>query len=139
MLHIGFGDVLQEEVLRRVGLAERFLAEGRELVDRDPVQASEKLYKAAEEAVKALATALNLPEAKKAVESGSRWSKLLERATQSIAKALKVKELVLWWDTAFKLYVDGFHKAKLDSDSVRERYEYIEAMVNIAKKVMQKR
>lgn len=139
MLHIGFGDVLQEEVLRRVGLAERFLAEGRELVDRDPVQASEKLYKAAEEAVKALATALNLPEAKKAVESGSRWSKLLERAAQSIAKALKVKELVLWWDTAFKLYVDGFHKAKLDSDSVRERYEYIEAMVNIAKKVMQKR
>jgi hypothetical protein len=139
VLHIGFGDVLQEEVLRRVGLAERFLAEGRELVDRDPVQASEKLYKAAEEAVKALATALNLPEAKKAVESGSRWSKLLERATQSIAKALKVKELVLWWDTAFKLYVDGFHKAKLDSDSVRERYEYIEAMVNIAKKVMQKR
>jgi hypothetical protein len=139
VLHIGFGDVLQEEVLRRVGLAERFLAEGRELVDRDPVQASEKLYKAAEEAVKALATALNLPEAKKAVESGSRWSKLLERAVQSIAKALKVKELVLWWDTAFKLYIDGFHKAKLDSDSVRERYEYIEAMVNIAKKVMQKR
>jgi hypothetical protein len=39
-----------------------------ELIDRDPVQASEKLYKAAEEAVKAIAIALNLPEAIKALE-----------------------------------------------------------------------
>jgi len=30
--------------------AKRFLAEGRELIDEDPVQASEKLYKATEEA-----------------------------------------------------------------------------------------
>ncbi len=34
-------------------LAEKFLNEGRDLIDRDPpVQASEKLYKAAEEAIK---------------------------------------------------------------------------------------
>ena len=44
-----------EEMLVHVELATRFLEEGRSLIDKDPVQASEKLYKAAEECVKALA------------------------------------------------------------------------------------
>ncbi|WP_367834200.1 PaREP1 family protein [Vulcanisaeta sp. JCM 16159] len=39
----------------RLELTMKYLDEGRELVDRDPVQASEKLYKAAEEVIKALA------------------------------------------------------------------------------------
>jgi hypothetical protein len=129
---------LPGEVLKHVELAERFLAEGRELIDKDPVQASEKLYKAAEEAVKALATALNLPEARKAIESGGWWSKLLEKAAQGIAKTLEIKEFILWWDTAFKLHVDGFHEARLSSEDVKERYEYIEAMVNTAKRILQK-
>lgn len=41
-------------------LALKYLEEGKSLVDKDPVQASEKLYKAAEEVVKALATYFNL-------------------------------------------------------------------------------
>jgi hypothetical protein len=130
---------LPEEVLKHVKVAEKFLVEGRELIDKDPVQASEKLYKAAEEAVKALAISLDLPEARRAIESGGWWSKLLEKATQSIAKALGVKEFILWWDTAFKLHVDGFHEAKLSSEDVKERYEYIEAMVNLAKRILQRR
>jgi hypothetical protein len=44
------------------------LVEGRELIDRDPIQASEKLYKASEESVKALAIALKSPEADEAVK-----------------------------------------------------------------------
>jgi hypothetical protein len=130
--------LFQEEALRRVELAERFLAEGRELIDKDPVQASEKLYKAAEEAVKALAIALNLEEARKAVESGGWWSKLLEKAAQGIAKALGVKEFILWWDAAYKLHVDGFHEAKLSSEDVKDRYGYIEEMVNQAKRILKK-
>ena len=43
------------EARERVELALRYLEEGKALVERDPVQASEKLYKAAEEAVRALA------------------------------------------------------------------------------------
>ena len=39
----------------RVELAIKYFNEGRELIDRDPVQASEKLYRATEECVKALA------------------------------------------------------------------------------------
>ena len=44
----------------RVELANKYLNEGKVLIDRDPVQASEKLYKAAEECVKALAQHYNL-------------------------------------------------------------------------------
>jgi hypothetical protein len=43
------------EARERVELALRLLEEGKALADRDPVQASERLYKAVEEAVKALA------------------------------------------------------------------------------------
>ena len=43
------------------------------MIGKDTVQASEKLYKVAEEAVKALAIALNLDEAKKTAEIG-RWT-----------------------------------------------------------------
>jgi len=129
---------LPKEVLRHVEIAEKFLAKGRELIDKDPVQASEKLYKAAEEAVKALAIAFNLPEARKAIESGGWWSKLLEKAAQGVARALSIKEFILWWDTAFKLHVDGFHEARLSSEDVKERYEYIETMVNMVKRILQK-
>ncbi|MEM3568812.1 MAG: PaREP1 family protein [Candidatus Jordarchaeales archaeon] len=40
-------------------LAKKYLGERAELANRDPVQASEKLYKAAEEAVKAIANHFN--------------------------------------------------------------------------------
>jgi hypothetical protein len=73
---------LSEEVLRCVEIAEKFLVECRELIDKDPIQASEKLYEAAEEVVKTLAVVLNLPEARKAIESSGWWSKLLEKAVQ---------------------------------------------------------
>jgi hypothetical protein len=129
---------LPGEVLKHVEIAEKFLVEGRGLIDKDPVQASEKLFKAAEETIKALAIGLDLPEARRAIESGGWWSKLLEKAAQGVAKALGVKEFILWWDTAFKLHVEGFHEARLSSEDVKERYEYIEAMVNLAKKILQK-
>jgi hypothetical protein len=51
-----------DETRRHLEFAERFLVDGKELIDKNPVQAPEKLYKA-EEAVKALAIALKLPEA----------------------------------------------------------------------------
>jgi PaREP1/PaREP8 domain containing family protein len=76
------------KALQHLELAERFLAEGRGFIDRDPVQASEKLYKAAEESVKALATALNLDEAGKALEKG-RWTvSLLNDAVYTISEKL---------------------------------------------------
>lgn len=55
-------------------LAEKHLEEGRNLIDGDSVQASEKLYKAAEECVKALALYLNLEEIVAEAEERGRWT-----------------------------------------------------------------
>ena len=119
-----------------LNLALRYLEEGRNLADKDPVQASEKLYKAAEEAVKTLAIALGLDEARKAVEQ-NRWSStLLFDAIDTVAIKLNIKELPLWWKAAWVLHVEGFHEARLSGDRIKKDYKYIEAIVEIAKKVL---
>jgi hypothetical protein len=51
-------------------------------------------------------------------------------------RILKVDELYHWWDSAYKLHVDGFHEAKLRSDDVRLRLRDVEALVNLANKVL---
>ncbi len=65
-------------------LSLKYLDEGRTLVDKDPVQASEKLYKAAEEAVKALAIFYNLQDVLAGVEEKGRWTaSYLEKAVEA--------------------------------------------------------
>jgi hypothetical protein len=72
-----------------VELALRFLEEGKGLVDKDPIQASEKLYKAAEEAVKALTIYFNLVNIIKSVNERGRWTVTdLERAALEISRKL---------------------------------------------------
>jgi hypothetical protein len=110
-------------------LAVRYLEEGKNLIDKDPVQASEKLYKAAEEAVKALTTYFNLKDILEDVERSGRWSVgKLEKAALRISE--KVGE---WfrssWDAAWALHVWGFHEAKFDLEDVRTRLPNIERMV----------
>ena len=68
----------------RIELAAKYLGEGRELIDRDPVQASEELYKAVEEAVKALAHYYNLSDILANVNEGvggllRSWKRLLRQ------------------------------------------------------------
>jgi hypothetical protein len=125
-----------KSAVEHLDLALRYLEEGRNLADKDPVQASEKLYKAAEEAVKAMALALNLDEARKAVEQG-RWSStLLFDAIDDIAIKLNIKELPLWWRATWVLHVEGFHEARLSGTRVKKDYKYIEEIVEVAKKVL---
>jgi len=100
------------------------------------VQASEKLYKAAEEAVKAIATALKPPEAEEATKKGRWTTGLLESTVVNIMKRLELDELYHWWDSAYKLHVDSFHEAKLRSDDVKLRLRDVEVLVNLAKKVL---
>ena len=76
-------------------LAENFLKEGEDLIDKGPIQAGEKLYKAAEEAVKAIAVALNLDEAKNAEVQGRWTSVLLFDAVDSISMRLGLKDVRL--------------------------------------------
>jgi hypothetical protein len=125
-----------DEVRRHLELAEKFLIEGEKLINKDPVQASEELYKAAEEAVKTIAIALKLSEAEEAVRK-ERWTTgLFESAVVNIMRRLKLDELYHWWDSAYKLHVDGFHEAKLKSDDIRLRLKDVEALVNLAKKIL---
>mgnify|MGYP001770642573 FL=1 len=117
-------------------LAERFLREGVELIDRDPVQASEKLYKAAEEAIKAIAIALNLDEARIAEDQGRWTTTLLFDAVESVSSRLNNRDVRLWWGRAWFLHVEGFHEARLKPTHIKEDVEYIEDIVKLARGVV---
>jgi len=120
-------------------LAVRYLEEGKNLIGTDPVQASEKIYKAAEEVVKALTIHFNLKDILEDVEKSGRWSVgKLEKAVLSISD--KVGD---WfrssWDTAWALHVWGFHEAKFDAEDVRRRLPSIDRMVTEAQRIIEKR
>jgi hypothetical protein len=120
-------------------LSHRYLGEGRALVNRDPIQASEKLYKAAEEAVKALAVFYNLQDVLAGVEDkGRRTVSYLEKAVEAISERLGGWFLQSW-DNAWALHVWGFHEAKLDSKAVEIRLPYVERMVLEAEKIIRGR
>jgi hypothetical protein len=83
-------------------LAERYLKEGKDLIDKDPIQASEKLYKAAEECVKALTIHLKIEDVLRSVESrGRRTATDLERAVKEISKRLSKHFLISWAVSVF--------------------------------------
>jgi hypothetical protein len=116
-------------------LSHRYLGEGRALVDKDPVQASGKLYKAAEEAVKALVIFYNLQEILSRVEGRGRWVVSdLEKAVEAISERLGGWFLQSW-DNAWALHVWGFHEAKLDSKAVEMRLPYVERIVLEAERI----
>ncbi|MCG2892027.1 MAG: PaREP1 family protein [Vulcanisaeta sp.] len=114
----------------------RYLEEGKGLIDRDPVQASEKLYKAAKEVVKALTTHFNISEVLNTVNSRGRWTVTeLEKAVRAIARKIG-GWFVDAWDAANYLHVWGFHEAKLEPDGIRIRLPHIERMVSEAQKLI---
>lgn len=107
--------------------ADGYLARG------DAIQSSEKLYKAAEECIKALSERLNLVEVKDAEERG-RWTvTLLERAVRKLTDKLGV-DVLLGWDAANHLHVWGFHEAKLEAEDVKGRMPIIRRLVELTEK-----
>jgi hypothetical protein len=120
-------------------LSMKYLDEGRSLIDKDPIQASEKLYKAAEEVVKALTIYFNLSNTIEKVNERKRWTVTeLDKASRMISEKLG-KWFRSSWDTAWALHVWNFHEAKLDSESVRDRLPDIEKMVMEAQKVVKRK
>jgi hypothetical protein len=117
-------------------LAVKYLEEGKNLIDKDPVQASEKLYKAAEEVTKALATHFNLRDILGDVERSGRCVGKLEKAVLRISERLG-DWFSAAWDRAWTLHVWGFHEAKLDPEDVRARLPDIERMVSEARKILE--
>ncbi len=68
---------------------------------RGRVQASEKLYKAAEECVRALAKRLGIPETAKAREHGRWYAWLLDKAARRMARELGEHSVKGAWDATY--------------------------------------
>ena len=64
---------------------------------KNPVQASEKLYKAVKECIKALAKTVKTPQLKEAEKRGKWNIWLLGRASTDISKVLKEDKIRLAW------------------------------------------
>jgi len=130
----GMGE--EVDVKQRIDLALKYLEEGMKLTDKDPVQASEKLYKAAEEAVKVLAVRFGMEDILKVVGEKGGWTVTeLEKAVSRISKKLGGWSRYSW-DAAWVLHLWGLHEAKLDSNAVKERMLDIEKIVSEARKVI---
>ncbi|WP_243674734.1 PaREP1 family protein [Vulcanisaeta distributa] len=91
----------------RLQLAEKYLNEAKDYVSKgDAVQASEKLYKAAEECVKALAEKFDTPEHQQAIKEGRWYTYQLGSVAGRLAEQLG--DWVLnGWSSAYFLHVWG--------------------------------
>lgn len=128
-----------EEAELRLELARKYLDEARMYVEKgDAVQASEKLYKAVEECIKALAYQLNVPEVAKAREYGMWFTWLLDKTARRIAGVLGEYRVKSVWDAAYSLHIWGFHEAKLSVDDIRMDISQVEWLLEYTRKVVEK-
>ncbi len=126
----------REEIMFHLELSRKYLEEGGKLIDRDVVQASEKLYKAVEEAVKAFAKHLDMKEILARVKERDRWTVTdFERVVRVSAKRID-GDVLIGWGEANYLHVWGFHEAKLDAEAIRTRLPYIKRVVEILEKIV---
>lgn len=128
----------RDESLLHLELVAKYLEEAEKLIEKgDVVQASEKLYKAAEESIKAMALHLNLEEAGEARGKG-RWTLgLLDKAARRLAEIVDAR-ILDDWDHAFFLHVEGFHEARLSVDQVKARAGYVRELAERAKGMLEK-
>ena len=124
----------------RIELATQFLEKAKECIARgDAVQASEKLYRVAEECIKALAQLLQTPEYFKAVEL-NRWrASLLDEAAVTISERLNEPRVSDAWAHAYHLHVEGFHEARLSIKVVKAKLSVIEWLLEYTKRVFEER
>ena len=116
-------------------LIDEFLAEGKEYLRKDdPIQASEKFYKATEECIKLLAEGEKLPEYEEAEREGRWWSRLLSRAARALSSKLGEEKIEDVWARAFDLHVWGFHEKALDVEHIKPDVSYIEWLVTYTKR-----
>ena len=118
-------------VKARIELAEKYFAEAKEyLTKSDAVQASEKLYKAVEECIKALAQHYNMPEHQEAVKEGRWWIQLLGKASRGLSRELKEPRITDVWSRAYDIHVWGFHETKYTIEDIKEDAEYVDWLLN---------
>ncbi len=126
-----------EVAIARIEIAERALNEAKEYLDKgDAVQASEKLYKAVEECIKALAEKLKVPQLEEVKKRGKWDTWLLGKASREIAERLGDDRVRLAWKDAYDIHVWGFHEAKYGVEDVKAALPLAQWLLNCAKKVL---
>lgn len=118
----------------RVELARKLLDEAKGYVRKgEAIQASEKLYKVAEEALKYLSNKY-AAEVSQEASKGGRWTTaLLFKAAETIADKLG-ENVRRSWNTAWTLHVEGFHEANLGIGYVTKNMKDVEELVRVAEK-----
>jgi len=105
-----------------------WIKEADELLEKgDTVQASQKYYKAAEEAIKLITKTLNIQDVLQKVKSLGRWSStLLFEGAMSISP-----EMYSIWSDAWYLHIYGFHETKLTYNEVKSASHNIHKIIKI--------
>ena len=118
-------------ISKRIEIIKNLFAEAEEyLAKGDAIQSSEKIYKAAEECIKALSEHYNLHEVKEAEEKG-RWTvTLLEKAVRKLSDKISI-DVQIGWDAANHLHVFGFHEAKIEVENVKARIPLIKRLIEL--------
>lgn len=118
-------------ISKRIEIIKNLFAEAEEYLTKgDAIQSSEKVYKAAEECIKALSEHYNLPEVKEAEEK-ERWTvTLLEKAVRKLSDKISI-DVQIGWDAANYLHVFGFHEAKLEVENVKARIPLIKRLIEL--------
>ena len=112
------------------------MRQGRELADKDPIQATEKLYKATRECIKVLAEHPRLEEVLARAREKEGWT-VLDLYEDAREAATRLGGWVLdAWDHAWTLHVWSFPKAKLNTAAVKLRTPYIEKLVRETAKIL---
>ena len=127
-----------EEIIKvRIELAGRSLAEAEDYIAKeDPVQASKKLYKAAEECIKALAEKFKVQ--LETVEKRGKWDTwLLGQASRDLAERLGEEKLIHAWTNAYDIHVWGFHEAKYRTEDVRKSLPIIKWLLDYTRKTIE--
>lgn len=121
----------------RLELAETLLKECERFVEAgDAVQASEKLYKAVEECIKALAEALK-PRTLEEVRKRGKWEAwLLGKAARELSEMLNDDRIRLAWKDAYDIHVWGFHETKYGVEDVKAALPLAKWLLNLTKKII---
>jgi len=109
---------------------ERLLKEADLLLSKgDVIQASEKYYKAAEEAIKSLSYKNSLKILSKVKQIGHWNSKLYFKAVDELENIYP--NIRLCWISAWILHIEGFHEIRLRGDDVMQLRKYIEKLIKL--------
>ncbi len=95
------------------------------------VQACEKIYKAAEDAVKILATKEYAPKVYDAAEHNGRWlASLLKEAVRRIEDRLG-EDVGRGWYAAWFLHVEGFHERRLSKEDIAWGLKHVKKLIKL--------